>query len=238
MGDSGWFLTLEGSRVTGEELTREIVDRIHADRTHVIIDACHASMLALPRGPGGERRTYRGFVELGRRVVRRALGICCRARGRAKATNGRLWKPGCSATRCAPGFTARPTQTGRAGQLFGDRGVRRARQRGDHERSVPAARGRPAAFGRRAHGGLAASDLRPADARRLSGTRWSPRLLLVGARARRRRITERKPQGARGTQRRDRCARDSGADSGRRRGHHGGERRVAAALAQSPADRA
>jgi hypothetical protein len=62
--DQTWYLTLEDGRLSGEQLISEVVERAGADRSHVIIDACHAYLLALPRGPGGMRRPLDGFVEL------------------------------------------------------------------------------------------------------------------------------------------------------------------------------
>jgi caspase domain-containing protein len=72
--DGEWALTLEDGRLTGAELLSEVVERAGAEATHVIVDACHAYMLATQRGPGGTRRPASGFVELeaasraGRRV--------------------------------------------------------------------------------------------------------------------------------------------------------------------------
>lgn len=63
-GDAGWYLTLEDERLSGQELLAGVVDHAGADQTHVIIDACQAYLLAMPRGPGGTRRPIGGFVEL------------------------------------------------------------------------------------------------------------------------------------------------------------------------------
>jgi len=62
--DAGWSLTLEDGRLDGSALLSEVIDRAGAEQTHVIVDACHAYLLALPRGPGGERRPAPGFVAL------------------------------------------------------------------------------------------------------------------------------------------------------------------------------
>ncbi len=61
---NSWFLTLEDDRLSGGQLLSEVVERAGADQTHVIVDACQAYLLALPRGPGGTRRPVAGFVEL------------------------------------------------------------------------------------------------------------------------------------------------------------------------------
>ena len=62
--DAGWSLTLEDGRLDGSALLSEVIERAGAEQTHVIVDACHAYLLALPRGPGGERRPAPGFVAL------------------------------------------------------------------------------------------------------------------------------------------------------------------------------
>ena len=62
--DAGWWLTLEDGRLGGQELITRVVERARAEQSHVILDACHAYLLALPRGPGGTRRPVAGFVDL------------------------------------------------------------------------------------------------------------------------------------------------------------------------------
>ena len=57
-------LTLEDGPLTGRELLREVVARVGADQTHLLIDACNAYLLAFARGPGGAPRELHGFVEL------------------------------------------------------------------------------------------------------------------------------------------------------------------------------
>lgn len=59
--EGGWYLTLEDTRLTGNDLLAE-VDRVGADQSHLIIDACHAYLLAMPRGAGATRRPLTGFV--------------------------------------------------------------------------------------------------------------------------------------------------------------------------------
>jgi len=59
--DAGWYLTLEDGRLSGVNLIDE-VERVGADQSHLIVDACHAYLLAMPRGAGGTRRPLTGFV--------------------------------------------------------------------------------------------------------------------------------------------------------------------------------
>ena len=61
--NGSWYLTLEDARLADSEWMTEVVDRLGADHSHVIIDACHADLIAQARGPGGARRTLSGFVE-------------------------------------------------------------------------------------------------------------------------------------------------------------------------------
>jgi hypothetical protein len=62
--DSVWYLTLEDGPLSGADLLTDVVERADADESHVIVDACQAYLLALPRGPGGMRRAVRGFFDL------------------------------------------------------------------------------------------------------------------------------------------------------------------------------
>jgi hypothetical protein len=55
--------TLEDGYLGGDELLG-FIGRAGADESHLIVDACHAYLLAFQRGPGGERRPLHGFVAL------------------------------------------------------------------------------------------------------------------------------------------------------------------------------
>jgi hypothetical protein len=55
------YLTVEDGRLDGDWL-RKLVERIGADESHLIVDACHATLLAYGRGPGGSHRAVHGFV--------------------------------------------------------------------------------------------------------------------------------------------------------------------------------
>ena len=48
------FLQLEDGRLWRDDLA-ELARRVGADQTHVVIDACHASVFVGSRGPGGDR---------------------------------------------------------------------------------------------------------------------------------------------------------------------------------------
>lgn len=57
------YLVLEDARLSGPQLA-ELVRRVGAERSHLIIDACASFFLAFARGPGGERRPLSGFAEV------------------------------------------------------------------------------------------------------------------------------------------------------------------------------
>jgi hypothetical protein len=73
--EAGAYLTLEDRRLGGDELIQDVVRRAGADQSHLVIDACHAYLLAFPRGPGGERRPVRGFIELEAAARTRSVGV-------------------------------------------------------------------------------------------------------------------------------------------------------------------
>jgi hypothetical protein len=59
--DGRAYLTIEDARLDGDWL-RKLIDRVGADESHLIVDACHATLLAYGRGPGGTHRAVHGFV--------------------------------------------------------------------------------------------------------------------------------------------------------------------------------
>ena len=56
------YLALEDARLTGLEIERAVIDRVRAESTHLIVDACYSYFLAYGRGPGGSRRELHGFA--------------------------------------------------------------------------------------------------------------------------------------------------------------------------------
>jgi hypothetical protein len=70
------YLALEDSRLFADDIERQVLDPIHADQVHVIVDACYSMFLALGRGPGGgERREVQGFSALGGLGSRPEVGL-------------------------------------------------------------------------------------------------------------------------------------------------------------------
>ncbi|WP_254627953.1 hypothetical protein [Myxococcus sp. CA040A] len=50
------YVSLEDGPLTGRMLATDVVDRLGADRVHLIVDACYSYFLAYSRAPGGQRR--------------------------------------------------------------------------------------------------------------------------------------------------------------------------------------
>jgi hypothetical protein len=69
------YITLEDTRLTGRQLTKEIIEKVGASETHLIVDACHSFFLAYSRGPGGTRRIVRGFSRLNDFSVDKNVGL-------------------------------------------------------------------------------------------------------------------------------------------------------------------
>jgi len=62
--DQRGYITLEDKRLYGDDLIDRIIERVGADQTHLIVDACYSYFLAYGRGPGGARRPVEGFSRL------------------------------------------------------------------------------------------------------------------------------------------------------------------------------
>lgn len=54
------YLALEDARLDGNDIEHEIIDKVHAHESHLIIDACYSNLVV--RGPGGSRREVPDFV--------------------------------------------------------------------------------------------------------------------------------------------------------------------------------
>jgi len=56
------YLALEDARLDSRDIERDVIDKVHADESHLIIDACYSYFLAFGRGPGGRRREVPSFA--------------------------------------------------------------------------------------------------------------------------------------------------------------------------------
>jgi len=74
-GETG-YVNLEDGRLTGPALAARVLNRVRADRSHVIVDACSSYFFALGRGHSGQRRPSHGFSQLGGTLVeQRDVGL-------------------------------------------------------------------------------------------------------------------------------------------------------------------
>jgi hypothetical protein len=69
------YLALEDARLDAKEIEHEIIDKVHADESHLIIDACYSYFLAFGRGPGGRRRVVPSFATAEGLAGRRDVGL-------------------------------------------------------------------------------------------------------------------------------------------------------------------
>jgi len=72
--DGHGYITLEDARLNGAAL-QQLLDRLGADQSHLIVDACFSYYLAFDRGPGGARRLTRGFTRLEGLAQRASVGL-------------------------------------------------------------------------------------------------------------------------------------------------------------------
>ena len=73
--DHRGFLALEDGWLTANRILEEVVEPLHADQVHLVIDACHSYWLAYGRGPGGKRTKIRGFSRMGALASRKEIGL-------------------------------------------------------------------------------------------------------------------------------------------------------------------
>jgi hypothetical protein len=56
--DGKGYVALTDAHFTRDDLSKRVLEAVHADTNHVIVDACRASYFLTNRGPGGERRAW------------------------------------------------------------------------------------------------------------------------------------------------------------------------------------
>src|SRR4051794_26834611 len=69
------YLALEDGRIDANELETQLLGRIPADQTHIIVDACYSYFLTLERGPGGQRHDIHGFSQFGGLAQKDNVGL-------------------------------------------------------------------------------------------------------------------------------------------------------------------
>ncbi|HWZ92849.1 MAG TPA: caspase family protein [Polyangiaceae bacterium] len=73
--DGRGYIALEDARLDVSALQAEVLDKIGADQTHFIVDACYSYFLALERGPGGVRHQLHGFTQFGGLIREHSVGL-------------------------------------------------------------------------------------------------------------------------------------------------------------------
>ncbi len=69
------YLALEDARLDSRDIEHDIIDKVHADESHLIIDACYSYFLASGRGPGGRRRAVPSFAQVEGLAGRSDVGL-------------------------------------------------------------------------------------------------------------------------------------------------------------------
>ena len=162
-GDTG-YITLEDTRLTGRDLTREVVDRVPADRTHLIVDACDSVFLVLERGPGGRRRPFHGFSDLGALLGnRRDVGVLLSTSSARESHEWAAFQAGVFSHEVRSGLFGPADADGNGIVTYPEIAafVKRAND------AIPNERYRPEVFWRPPRGDAALVDLRGALARRV-----------------------------------------------------------------------
>ena len=106
------YLALEDQRLDTGDIERQIVDRVHANETHLIVDVRydHIPWRTVAGLAASAARSGRSLRPRGWRADPTWV-CCCRPRRRRRATSGPISRPESSVTRFVPVSTAPPTST-------------------------------------------------------------------------------------------------------------------------------
>jgi hypothetical protein len=162
-GETG-YLTLEDARLTGPALATRVLDRVRADRTHVIVDACSSYFFAAGRGSSGKRRPISGFSRLGGTLVEdRDVGLLLSTSSARESHEWAAFQAGVFSHEVRSGMFGAADADGNGIVSYGEMAafIKRANQ------SIPNEKYRPEVFWRPPRGSAALVDLRPALARRV-----------------------------------------------------------------------
>jgi hypothetical protein len=162
--DGPGYITLEDRRITGAELASEVLDRVHARREHLIIDACSSYFFVAGRGQGGERRPVRGFARAGGELLGRPnLGLLLSTSSARESHEWAAFQAGVFSHEVRSGMFGAADANGDGTVAYDEIAafVRRANE------AIPNERYRPEVFWRPPHGDSTLVDLRSALARRV-----------------------------------------------------------------------
>ena len=79
--DGKGYIALTDAHFTRDDLSERVLEAVHADTNHVIVDACRASYFLTNRGPGGERRAWQDSYFRAQRSQRRQHRLPARQLG-------------------------------------------------------------------------------------------------------------------------------------------------------------
>jgi hypothetical protein len=161
-GQTG-YVSLEDGRLTGPALATRVLNRVHADRSLVIVDACSSYYFALGRGAGG-RRPLHGFSQLGGTLVEdRDVGLLLSTSSARESHEWAAFQAGVFSHEVRSGMFGAADADGNGIVSYAEMAafIKRANQ------SIPNEKYRPEVFWRPPRGSTALVDLRGALARRV-----------------------------------------------------------------------
>jgi hypothetical protein len=162
-GDTG-YVNLEDARLTGPALAARVLNRVRADRSHVIVDACSSFYFALGRGSGGQRRPLHGFAQLGGALVgQRDVGLLLSTSSARESHEWSAFQAGVFSHEVRSGMFGAADADGNGIISYAEIAafINRANA------SIPNEKYRPEVFWRPPSGSTALVDLRPALERRV-----------------------------------------------------------------------
>jgi len=162
-GETG-YVNLEDGRLTGPALASRVLNRVRADRSHVIVDACSSYFFALGRGSSGQRRPAHGFSQLGGTLVeQRDVGLLLSTSSARESHEWAAFQAGVFSHEVRSGMFGAADADGNGIISYAEIAafIMRANQ------SIPNEKYRPEVFWRPPRGSSALVDLRGALARRV-----------------------------------------------------------------------
>jgi hypothetical protein len=162
-GETG-YVNLEDGRLTGPALATRVLNRVRADRSHVIVDACSSFYFALGRGSSGQRRPLHGFSQLGGALVeQRDIGLLLSTSSARESHEWAAFQAGVFSHEVRSGMFGAADADGNGIVSYAEMAafIKRANQ------SIPNEKYRPEVFWRPPRGSTALVDLRSALDRRV-----------------------------------------------------------------------